>query len=562
MTSPYGPPGGNDPQQQWGQQPYGGGPAQGTPSGGFPAQGPGQGGYGQPQPYGQPDPSQQPYGGYGQPQPTQQYPYPQQQPYGGYGQQSPGRVPRPVAVRPPPQKKGGGAWIWILVVIVVLAARSFRRARLRDPGLPEQEGLRPGRAAGRERREEDPRGGLQRPADDIESKSDCPADQEVKEGNTFECTVRPSATTRRSRPCKITVVSNDGQYQVAMPEAVAVIGRAGSIRAVIIGGDPDTRSPRPPDSPSGPHRHELRGANAIFRDALHIKPASDEFWAVLARATGRPHVRRLRRRRQIGTATSIESRLTVPGGATLPAAGVTYVGVRSDYRRRGALTGMMRALIEDRAARGEVLAILHASEPGIYGRLGYGLAPLVRNVRVRSKRAVLRPDVPAAGTVRLLDKDEIVPTLRAAYPSVRPDPRRPHDTHRAVVGHRLRTPSGGTSTCRSPPTSRPMATSTAGLPTSRCAVTSDDPRRESDLHVLDFQAVGPGGANDLWRHLSASTSSTTAHVSSDRPTTRSRTCSSTCYAVAQRARRRAVAEAPRPAGRARRRAPTGWPSRS
>jgi hypothetical protein len=82
MTSPYGPPGGNDPQQQWGQQPYGGGPTPGTPSGGMPAQG------GYPQQPGQP---QAPYGGYGQqpqqPQPTQQYGQPQ------YGQQSPAQPP-------------------------------------------------------------------------------------------------------------------------------------------------------------------------------------------------------------------------------------------------------------------------------------------------------------------------------------------------------------------------------------------------------------------------------------------------------------------------------------
>src|SRR3954447_20486381 len=38
MSSPYGPPGGNDPQQQWGQQPYGGGAAPGTPSRGGAAQ--------------------------------------------------------------------------------------------------------------------------------------------------------------------------------------------------------------------------------------------------------------------------------------------------------------------------------------------------------------------------------------------------------------------------------------------------------------------------------------------------------------------------------------------
>src|SRR5690242_20174109 len=78
MTSPYGPPGGSDPQQQWGQQPqpYGGTPQPGTPSGGFPAQGPPSGGF-PASGYGQQP--QQPYGGYGQ--------QPQQQPYGGYGQQ-------------------------------------------------------------------------------------------------------------------------------------------------------------------------------------------------------------------------------------------------------------------------------------------------------------------------------------------------------------------------------------------------------------------------------------------------------------------------------------------
>src|SRR4051794_28688311 len=124
--------------------------------------------------------------------------------------------------------------------------------------------------------------------------------------------------------------------------------------------------------------------------------------------------------RQVGNAMSFASSLTVPGGATLPAAGVTYVGVRSDYRRRGALTGMMRAQLEDCAARGEVFAVLHASEPVIYGRFGYGVGTLARIVRVRSAQAEIRDSVPVTGTVRLLDDDEIIPTLKAAYPAIQP----------------------------------------------------------------------------------------------------------------------------------------------
>jgi predicted acetyltransferase len=246
---------------------------------------------------------------------------------------------------------------------------------------------------------------------------------------------------------------------------------------------------------------ELRAANDVFRGSLHIKPASDEFWAVLGQAyTADRTFGAFDGDRQVGTATSIVSRLTVPGGATLSAAAVTYVGVRSDSRRRGALTGMMTALLEDCAARGETLAILHASEPGIYGRFGYGLASVVRNIRVRTPRAVLRPEVPVAGTVRLLDEHEIVPTLRAAYPSVDPTrvgymtrcaqwwtiayERRLLDEYLLVAAHF--TPAGDVDGWV---TYRPASKET------------DDPRANSDLHVLDFQAADQGATNDLWRHL-------------------------------------------------------------
>jgi uncharacterized protein DUF4333 len=211
MTSPYGPPGGNDPQQQWGQQPYGGGPTPGTPSGGFPAQQPGQG-YGQPQqPYGQPDPSQQPYGGYGQPQPTQQYPYgqQQQQPYGQYGQQ-PGY---PGQYGPPP-KKGGSAWIWVVVVIVVLAAGVFGVLGFVTPGFLTKKVFDETALEGDNGVKKILVENYNEPAEDI-SKVDCPADEEVKQGNTFDCkvTIRDEEQT-----VKITVVNNDGQYEVSTPE--------------------------------------------------------------------------------------------------------------------------------------------------------------------------------------------------------------------------------------------------------------------------------------------------------------------------------------------------------
>ncbi|MGH3879068.1 MAG: DUF4333 domain-containing protein [Actinophytocola sp.] len=206
MSSPYGPPGGNDPQQQWGQQPYGGGPTPGTPSGGFPAQPPQ--GYGQQPPYGQPDPSQQPYGGYGQ----QQYPYGQQpqQPYGAYGQQPgyPGQSPYG-----PPPRKGGGAWIWVVVVVVVLAAGVFGVLGFVTPGFLTKKVFDEGALEGDNGVRKILVENYNEPAEDIEG-VDCPADQEVKQGNTFDCKV----TIRgEERTVKITVVNEDGQYEVSTP---------------------------------------------------------------------------------------------------------------------------------------------------------------------------------------------------------------------------------------------------------------------------------------------------------------------------------------------------------
>lgn len=66
--------------------------------------------------------------------------------------------------------------------------------------------------------------------------------------------------------------------------------------------------------------------------------------------------------------------LTVPGGRTVPAAGVTMITVKPTHRRRGILTAMMRHQLHGWHERGEApVGMLVASEPAIYGRFGYGL---------------------------------------------------------------------------------------------------------------------------------------------------------------------------------------------
>ncbi|MEU0196977.1 MULTISPECIES: GNAT family N-acetyltransferase [unclassified Streptomyces] len=91
----------------------------------------------------------------------------------------------------------------------------------------------------------------------------------------------------------------------------------------------------------------------------------------------------------VGTAGAFSFRVTVPGGASVPAAGVTMVSVAATHRRRGILTSMMRRQLDDVRALGEPLAVLTASEPAIYGRFGYGAATFQLNAEIDTSRVRL-----------------------------------------------------------------------------------------------------------------------------------------------------------------------------
>jgi predicted acetyltransferase len=83
--------------------------------------------------------------------------------------------------------------------------------------------------------------------------------------------------------------------------------------------------------------------------------------------------------------------LTVPGGASVPMAGVTYICVLPTHRRRGMLTALMRRQLHGlHEAGGEPIAGLIASEAPIYGRFGYGLATYAAKLTVPRPRNTLR----------------------------------------------------------------------------------------------------------------------------------------------------------------------------
>ncbi|MEU1850043.1 GNAT family N-acetyltransferase [Streptomyces sp. NPDC019990] len=119
----------------------------------------------------------------------------------------------------------------------------------------------------------------------------------------------------------------------------------------------------------------------------------------------------------VGTAGAFSFRLTLPGGSSVPAAGVTMVSVAATHRRRGVLTSMMRRQLDDVRSWGEPLAVLTASEPAIYGRFGYGAATFQLNAEIETSRVRLS-SLPA-GTddvrVRYAVPAEVLDVCEAMY---------------------------------------------------------------------------------------------------------------------------------------------------
>ena len=172
---------------------------------------------------------------------------------------------------------------------------------------------------------------------------------------------------------------------------------------------------------------EHRGAHGLFRRALHRPPLSDEGWAPLAGSF--PGLAAFGAFEDgpggalVGMAMSWASQLVVPGGARVPMAAVSRVGVRADRTRRGVLTALMRAQLADLAGRGVVAATLRASEGVIYERFGYGVATRGQELRLDRLRVRLRPGVPEVGAVRLLyaeDLPGVLPGVHERFGVARP----------------------------------------------------------------------------------------------------------------------------------------------
>jgi GNAT superfamily N-acetyltransferase len=98
--------------------------------------------------------------------------------------------------------------------------------------------------------------------------------------------------------------------------------------------------------------------------------------------------------------------LSIPGPGAgvrqVRCAGLTWVGVHPDHRRKGVLSAMLRHHFEQVHEQEDThVSVLHASEPAIYGRHGYGLASLELEISLGRGTTLTAPDLEdAAAAVR------------------------------------------------------------------------------------------------------------------------------------------------------------------
>ncbi|EDY57987.1 MULTISPECIES: GNAT family N-acetyltransferase [Streptomyces] len=207
--------------------------------------------------------------------------------------------------------------------------------------------------------------------------------------------------------------------------------------------------------------------------------------------------------RCVGTAGAFGFRLTVPGGASVPAAGVTMVSVAGTHRRRGLLTSMMRRQLDDVRSWGEPLAVLTASEPVIYGRFGYGVGTYHVNAEIDTTRVRLSVP-PGTDDVRLryAAPADVLDACEAVY--ARLVPRRPGMVARVPGWERLwlldpESDRGGASPLQCVVAERDGEV--VGFVRYRVKADWEPAGPKGTVVVSDLEALDPATHGALWRFL-------------------------------------------------------------
>ncbi len=149
-----------------------------------------------------------------------------------------------------------------------------------------------------------------------------------------------------------------------------------------------------------------------FGEEPRLDPESTREW--LSRHEMDRDIAAFENGRMVATAGAYSTRMTVPGGESIPVAAVTDVAVLPTHNRRGIGTMLMRDQLERVRDRGETGAALWASESIIYGRWGYGIAVQHDAVSIDTRHSRFEHGVAPRGNMRIVSIDE----ARRIFPGV------------------------------------------------------------------------------------------------------------------------------------------------
>ena len=207
----------------------------------------------------------------------------------------------------------------------------------------------------------------------------------------------------------------------------------------------------------------------------------------------------------VGTTGTYSFEMTMPGGAAVATAGVTWVSVAATHRRRGILAALSAAAFAEAADHGDVACALTSSEGAIYGRFGYGVATQARLTRLDRRLVQLRDDQWLGATrdaqnsraddVRFVDGDQFAALAPAIYDRYRRQQPGEMSRHanwwRHLVDARSR-PSGSIAPAV-------YAVHRDGFAVYRVENNWHADRSDHILHLAELAACTPAAHTALWR---------------------------------------------------------------
>lgn len=157
-----------------------------------------------------------------------------------------------------------------------------------------------------------------------------------------------------------------------------------------------------------------RVADLVSRSLLHAAPDDEQWERSVPSWDDSDSLSAWEGDELLGHVSAYRFETLVPGGAWLPTAGVARVGVSTTAKRRGVAAGLMTQLLQDAAARGQILSSLRASEAVIYRRFGYGIAGHGADIRFSPRVAGPIGGI-APGSMRILAPGEVLDVVPALY---------------------------------------------------------------------------------------------------------------------------------------------------